>query len=139
MKNTNKKHSLNSNTCFAIRIRRILSLRALTSWIASKFIKNHLNIVHIDPVNNDHPKYEAIAQTIKDIISQDKRVNSFHELRIVGCDVNKCNVIFDIALEEHADEQETYDIIRSIQEKFKDKFHEMKTVIKADPKYAYNL
>jgi len=96
-------------------------------------------IMHIDPINKEHPKYEAIAQAIREIISEDKRVNSFHELRIVGCRANKCNVVFDIALEEDADEQQTYDIIRSIQEKFKKRFPEMKTVIKAEPKYTYNL
>jgi len=96
-------------------------------------------IIHIDPINKEHPKYEAIAQAIEQIISEDKRVNSFHELRIVGCRANKCNVVFDIALEEDADEQQTYDIIRSIREKFKKRFPEMKTVIKAEPKYAYNL
>ena len=93
---------------------------------------------HIDPVNKDHPKYEIIAQTIREIIAEDKRVNSFHELRIIGCKRDKCNVVFDIALEENADEQETHYIIQSIREKFKNKFPEMKTVIKAEPKFAYN-
>lgn len=96
-------------------------------------------IAHIDPLNKEHPKYEAIAQMIKEIISGDRRVNSFHDLRIVGCDVDKYKVVFDIALEEDADEQESYDIIRYVQEKFKDEFPEMKTVIKAEPKFAYNL
>ena len=96
-------------------------------------------VIHIDPVNKDHPQYEAITQTISEIVSEEARVNSFHELRIVGFDANRCNVVFDIALEQDADEQETYDIIRSITEKFKTKFPEMKTVIKAEPKYAYSL
>jgi len=96
-------------------------------------------IIHIEQINKEHPKYQAIAQVIKEIISGDNRVNSFHELRIVGCRADKCNVVFDIALKEDADEQKTYDIIRSIQEKFKKRFPEMKTVIKAEPKYAYNL
>ncbi len=94
-------------------------------------------VVHVDPINKDHPEYDVIEQTIRKIISEDNRVHSFHELRIVGCDVNRCNVIFDIALEEDADEQETYDIIHYIQERFKKRFPEMKTVIKAEPKYAY--
>ena len=96
-------------------------------------------VVHVDPINKDHPQYEQISQAIKEIISGDRRINSFHDLRIVGCDANRCNVIFDIVLEQDADEQETYDIIRSITEKFKTKFPEMKTVIKAEPKYAYSL
>lgn len=96
-------------------------------------------VVHVDPINKDHPQYEQIAQAIKVLISEDSRVSSFHDLRIVGCDVNKCSVVFDIALEEDADEQETYDIMRSIRKKFKSKFPEMKVVIKAEPKYAYNV
>jgi len=96
-------------------------------------------VVHVDPINKEHPQYEQIFQTINEIISEDRRVNAFHDLRIVGCDANKCNVVFDIGLEQDADEQETYDIIRSITEKFKTKFPEMKTVIKAEPKYAYSL
>lgn len=96
-------------------------------------------VVHIDPINKEHPQYEQIAQSIKQIISEDKRINSFHELRIIGSIVNNCKVVFDIALEEDTDEQETCDIIRSITEKFKNSFPEMKPVIKAEPKYAYNL
>lgn len=96
-------------------------------------------IAHIDPLNKEHPQYEAIAQRIKEIISGDRRVSSFHDLRIVGRHVDKCKVVFDIALEEDADEQESYDIVHSIQEKLKDEFPEMKAVIKADPKFAYNL
>lgn len=53
---------------------------------------------------------------MREIISEDSGVSSFHDLRIVGCDVNKCSVVFDIALEEDADEQETYDIMRSIRD-----------------------
>jgi len=96
-------------------------------------------VVHVDPINRDHPQYDPINQAIKEIISEEPRVNAFHDLRIVGCDANRCNVVFDIALEQDADEQETHDIIRSISEKFKTKFPEMKTVIKAEPKYAYSL
>jgi len=96
-------------------------------------------VVHVDPINKDHPQYEQITQAIKEIISEDRRVNTFHDLRIVGCDANRCNVVFDIVLEQDVDEQETYDIIRSISEKFKTKFPEMKTVIKTEPKYAYSI
>jgi cation diffusion facilitator family transporter len=96
-------------------------------------------VVHVDPLNKDHPQYEQINRAVKDIISEDIRVSDFHDLRIVGCRANRCNVVFDIVLEQDADEQETHDIIHSIAEKFKTKFPEMKTVIKAEPKYAYNL
>jgi cation diffusion facilitator family transporter len=96
-------------------------------------------VVHVDPINKDHPKYEQINRAIEDIISEDSRVSTFHDVRIVGCEASRCNVVFDIVLEQETDEQETYDIISSVSEKFKTKFPEMKTVIKAEPKYAYNI
>jgi len=96
-------------------------------------------IVHIDPVDKDYPGYDKIALAVKEIIDEDKRVHSFYELRIIGSRINKGKVVFDIALEEDADEKKKYDIIHSIQNKFKQKFPNMKIVIKAEPKYSYNL
>ncbi len=95
-------------------------------------------VVHIDPINRDHPQYASIARTITEIVTNDARVHSFHELRIIGGDSEKCNVVFDVALEENVDEQESYDIIRSVQRKFKNTFPRMKTIVRADPKYAYS-
>ena len=116
-------------------------LHALAEQVEARITQKTggMAVVHVDPINKDHPQYEQIAGAIEEIISEDKRVNAFHDLRIIGCDVNRCKVVFDIVLVEDADEQETYDIIRSITEKFKTRFPEMKTVIKAEPRYAYSL
>lgn len=96
-------------------------------------------IVHIDPINRDHPKYEIISFAIKEIIALDEKVNSFHELRIVGTHPEKYNVIFDIALEEGVGEDDADGIITSLAEKLKMKFPLIRVVIKAEPKYVYNL
>jgi len=96
-------------------------------------------IVHVDPINKEHPRYEAVARTIEEIISKDGKIESYHDLRIVGRDADKCNVVFDIALAEDTDEQEIYDIIDSVQAQFKNIFPQMKTVIMADLKYTYSL
>ena len=95
--------------------------------------------VHIDPINKEHPRYEAIARALQDIVGRDERVSSFHDLRIVGASVDKCKVVFDISLEQSADERKTGEIARDIDENFTNEFPEMKTVIKVEPKYAYNL
>ncbi len=63
-------------------------------------------VAHIDPINKDHPQYAAIAQAISAIVGNDPRVHSFHELRIIGRDPERCNVVFDIVLEDNVDEQE---------------------------------
>ncbi len=100
---------------------------------------NGMVVVHIDPINKDHPRYAEIFNAVTKIISEDRRVNSFHELRIVGKNRDKCNVIFDIALEADANEAEVYDIIRSIRIKFKAMFPHMNLAIKVEPKYVYNI
>ncbi|MBF0252953.1 MAG: cation transporter [Candidatus Omnitrophica bacterium] len=96
-------------------------------------------IVHIDPINKDHPKYQIIFETIKQIVDSDPRITSFHELRIVGKEHENCNVIFDIALSDKIDEIKGFDIIQSVKRKFKKTFPEMKLIIKAEPKYSFNL
>jgi len=117
-----------------------LKLHALAEAVEETITaKTHgMVIVHIDPINKEHPQYESIAQTIKKIISQDSRVDSFHELRIVGQHADKCNVVFDIALAQNADVRQTSDIIHSIQAKFNQQFPQMKLFIKAEPKFVYN-
>jgi len=96
-------------------------------------------VVHVDPINKNHPQYELIRVAVKEIVSGETRVNSFHDLRIVGHDPARCNVVFDIVLEQNANELETDDIIGCIIEKFKAQFPKMKISIKVEPKYAYTL
>ena len=83
-------------------------------------------IAHIDPINMDHPQYHAIEREIKKIISRDQRVDSYdivHDLRIIVYRaLNKCSAVFDIVLEKDADEQDRYDIVRSIRERVAEKF-----------------
>jgi len=96
-------------------------------------------VVHIDPINKEHPQYEAIEETIRDIVSSEKKVHSFHELRIVGHKIDSCCVVFDISLQKDVDERDASDIIRSIQDRFRQKFPLMKVFIKAEPRYAYDI
>ena len=96
-------------------------------------------ITHIDPLNKEHPEYEAIARAIEEILSEEERVSSFHELRIIGCRGDRCKVVFDITLNGHTDDQESYDIVRSFQDAIEDRFPGMKAVIRVDPEFSYNL
>lgn len=95
--------------------------------------------VHIDPINKEHPQYEAVTQAIQKIVDEEKHVASFHDLRIVGSQESKFKAIFDIVLTADADERTTYDITQSIQEELNLKFPKIKAVIKADPMYAYSV
>jgi len=96
-------------------------------------------IVHIDPINMDHPQYHAIEREIEEIVSIDQRVASFHDLRIIGCALEKCSAVFDIVLEKDADEQDRYDIVSAIRERVAEKFPGMKTAIRVDPSFVYSV
>ncbi len=93
-------------------------------------------IAHIDPINKDHPLYEDVSQVIKEIVSEDSRISSFHDLRIVGTSPGKSKAVFNIVLEEDVDDQESYDINRSTREKLLERFPEMKVIVKAEPKFV---
>ena len=96
-------------------------------------------IAHIDPMNMDHPQYQAIEREINEIISKDRRIGSFHDLRIIGGALDKCSAVFDIVLEKDADEQDRYDIVRSVRERVVKKFPGMKTAIRVDPSFVYSV
>jgi len=95
-------------------------------------------VVHIDPINKSHERYSELESAVREMISEDDRIISFHDLRIVGCDNNICNVVFDIVLDDGVDEQEEYDIKQLLKENFTVRFAEMRFVIKSEPKFAYN-
>lgn len=93
-------------------------------------------IAHIDPVNKDHPHYEEVRRVISEIVSEEIRISSFHDLRIVGTDPGMSKAVFNIVLGEEVDDQERYDVIRSAQNKFLARFPGMKIVVKAESKFA---
>ena len=95
-------------------------------------------VVHIDPVNNSHPRYQQIYDVISAIVRADKRIDSFHELRIVGADKDSCNVIFDVVLKDNVDEYYACDIISSIRKAFNQAFPYMKLIVKLESKYISN-
>ncbi len=95
-------------------------------------------LVHVDPLNKDHERYEELESAVSKIVSEDDRISSHHDLRIVGCDRKACNVVFDIVLAEGVDEQEEYDVKTLLREKLKAAFPEMGMVIKSEPRFSYS-
>ena len=55
-------------------------------------------VVHVDPVDRNHPLYAPVEAFLAEITSDAPGIREFHDLRIVGGE-QACNVVFDIALE----------------------------------------
>ena len=96
-------------------------------------------VVHIDPICTAHPQYHRMWDVVQEIMDNDKRVYAFHDLRIVGRSDGHAKVIFDIVLTDDVDRQETHDVIHAFDERFRERFPDMKTVIKAEPRYTYTV
>jgi len=52
-------------------------------------------VVHVDPINTDHPRYDDIKALVTRIVEQEPRLESFHDLRIIG-DEDRYNVVFEV-------------------------------------------
>jgi len=96
-------------------------------------------VVHIDPICTAHPEYQRMWDVVQDIMDDDRRVYAFHDLRIIGRSDGHAKVVFDIVLGNDVDRQETHDVIRTFDERLRERFPEMKTVIRAEPRYTYTV
>lgn len=94
-------------------------------------------VVHIDPVNRDHPEYDIISSRLERIVNENEKTESFHDLRIVGEAKGPATAIFDIVIHEKIPESESNLVADEIKSAFKEAFPHMKTVIKTAPKYSY--
>ncbi len=98
-----------------------------------------LVVIHVDPINRDHLQYGAIRTAVDEIVQNDHRITSFHDLRIIGNEMDTCNVIFEVSLSHHVNKDESDSILDSIRQQFGTRFPKMKLVIKIDPMYSYSL
>lgn len=94
-------------------------------------------VVHVDPVNRDHPDYMKICKSLEYIVSENDKADSFHDLRIVGESEGPATAIFDIVTRETVPESESSQVADEIRDAFSEAFPDMKTVIRTAPKYSY--
>jgi len=93
-------------------------------------------VVHIDPFNKDHPRYQEIHDLIKKYTDQNARIEGFHDLRIVGHG-RRVKVIFDITLNEQVTPSEAEDIRRYLRLAITKHLPDVRLAIKTEPKFAY--
>ncbi|BBB31904.1 conserved hypothetical protein [Thermotomaculum hydrothermale] len=87
-----------------------------------------MTVVHIDPVNSDHPRYSEVKQFIKKLANKYPELKTAHDIRIVG-DKDTFNILFDINLEET---RENYEKLKEIRKVIAKKFN-AGVVVNVDP------
>ncbi len=96
-------------------------------------------VVHIDPINQNHPKYTLFHREISRVISLQGDISSFHELRIVGKKESECNVIFDIVLKRVLTSRQTNQLVDEVKRSLKKRFEATAFFIKVEPPYVYDV
>ncbi len=94
-------------------------------------------VVHVDPVNRNHPLYDNVCGVIDSIVKENNSIHSFHELRIVGAR-GKLKAVFDIVLNKDIKKRDVYRTKQLLSEEVKAKFSDMEVVVNVDPEYVYN-
>ena len=94
--------------------------------------------VHMDPLNRDHPYYQAVAEAIAEFVQGEVRVEAFHDLRMMGHD-HHSKAVFDVVLSPDCDEQGRLDAVEELRHRFLERFPKMLVAVNAEPRYAYTV
>lgn len=94
-------------------------------------------IVHIDPLNTDHPHYEEVKRIVAETLAAEPDVQSFHDLRLVGS-ASRFKVVFDIALKPSAADIVLPNIRTRVRLRLREKFSGARVVIDVEPPYFRN-
>ena len=117
-------------------------LTATESHALAELVQDHVGgqqrghvVAHVDPINRDHPRYPAIVDTLTALIAEDARLQSFHDLRIVG-DEAHFNAVFDLVLEpEYLDREQA--ILEELEPIVRGRTGADAIVIHVEPPFAY--
>lgn len=96
-------------------------------------------VVHIDPVDKNHPGYDAVSNVINKIIENDERIISFYDLKIIGENLETASIVFNIETNDSTAETENHSIINSVSEKIRAELPGLRVRIKIKPRFSYNV
>ena len=91
------------------------------------------SVVHVDPVNRNHPLYAEVHDLLDDLVGAVPHADGFHDLRIVGSS-DPCYVIFDLK----ADSKHAPAIADRLRDAVVERFPGVaKVVVNVEPRYVY--
>ncbi|MCF7957806.1 MAG: cation diffusion facilitator family transporter [Phycisphaerae bacterium] len=119
--------------------RPILALHDISEKVEAAVEKKlHCNaVVHIDPFNRNHQRYKEIRAVIGRMTGGDRRITSFHDLRILN-EGSQVVALFDITLSEGLSMESANAITEQLSRHISGELPDVKVVIKAEPGFAYS-
>ncbi|MBI9015762.1 MAG: cation transporter [Phycisphaerae bacterium] len=95
-------------------------------------------VVHIDPINTEHPQYQKLYDTIAEAIKNYDYIEGFQDMRIIGHDENS-KAIFSLIVQPHLSKSKSRFIIENLYKELNGKFDDIKIAIKLKPQYSSKL
>ena len=95
-------------------------------------------VVHMDPINHDHPHYDTILGAIQELVASDTRLLTFHDLRLVGATLERGTVLFDVTLNDTPGGMDPQQAIEETRNTLRTRFPGLDILIKIAPMYSYN-
>jgi cation diffusion facilitator family transporter len=91
-------------------------------------------VVHVDPLNENHPEYERIKKVVEEVVGGDPRCHSFHDLRLVGRG-DDLHILFDVALWKPLSDAERRSLQADLLKRLKEKLPKIRAVFQMEPVY----
>lgn len=94
--------------------------------------------VHMDPVNREHPLYAPVAEAVAELVRDEARAESFHDLRMLGQGAHS-KAVFDVVLSPDGDERERLAAVARLRRRFRERFPDLPLAVNVEPRYAYTV
>ncbi|BCS94400.1 cation diffusion facilitator transporter [Desulfoluna limicola] len=95
-------------------------------------------VVHMDPINREHPHYQEVLENVRTVIAEDDRILTFHDLRIVGETLDRGTILFHITLTDDNSTTDHQTVLSDTRKKIAARFPHLDLLIKIAPMYSYN-
>jgi len=95
-------------------------------------------VVHVDPLNTDHPHYEEARRIVADVIEKDPRIASFHDLRLLGSG-ERFKAVFDITSKNSSEKIDLKEVRRKVRDRLAERFPRVRVFIVLEPPYLRSV
>lgn len=113
-----------------------MELHTLAETVQSAVAGEHGHaVVHVDPINRDHPQYTEIREAVVAVVAADDRLESFHDLRIIGSD-DHFNVVLDVIRERESGEDDC-ELAAQVGDAIQRRTAARAVVVNVEPLFAY--
>lgn len=138
-------HNYGENRIVSLHIEVSHRLSALTIHEIAEDVEENVGrlthgmvVVHMDPINRDHPHYGTVLEAVQEVVAGDDRILTFHDLRIVGATLDRGTILFGITLNNNDRPTDHHEVLKDTRDAMQARFPNLDLLIKIAPMYSYN-